>query len=223
MKRIAPSLLVLAALALAALPACKTMSSGELKASIEVLDYSSSWVSKYYQPWPPRLILVPQISFRIKNVGSKPLSYVNFNAVFQFKGDPENFGDAFMAAIRGQAVPPGGTSDLIVLKTQFLENLPVRDHLLLGSLINDIDPQFTRAQGNDLRGAPGYDPDANSGSLDEFEAMTIFDIKHLRLDPVVIVNNPAIGEYAVHIQQQQPYFGKPVLHQTTPDLSRSCR
>ncbi|MBN2265947.1 MAG: hypothetical protein JW775_09050, partial [Candidatus Aminicenantes bacterium] len=73
MKRIAPSLLVLAALALAALPACKTMSSGELKASIEVLDYSSSWVSKYYQPWPPRLILVPQISFRIKNVGSKPL------------------------------------------------------------------------------------------------------------------------------------------------------
>ena len=91
------------------------MSSEELKGSIEVLDYTSSWVSKYYQPWPPRLILVPQISFRIKNIGTKPLTYVNFNAVYQFKGDPENFGDAFMAAIRGKAVPPGGTSDLIVL------------------------------------------------------------------------------------------------------------
>jgi hypothetical protein len=117
MKRIAPSVLALAVLALAVLPACKTVSSDELKASIEVLDYSSSWVSKYYQPWPPRLILVPQISFRIKNIGTKPLTYVNFNAVYQFKGDPENFGDAFKAAIRGKAVPPGGTSDLIVLKS----------------------------------------------------------------------------------------------------------
>jgi len=117
MKRFAPAVLVLAALALAGLPACKTMTSEELKSSIEVLDYSSSWVSKYYQPWPPRLILVPQISFRIKNIGAKPLTYVNFNAVFQFKGEAENFGDAFMAAIRGKAVPPGETSDVIVLKS----------------------------------------------------------------------------------------------------------
>ncbi len=117
MKRFAPSVIVLAALALAVFPACKTMSSDELKGSIEVLDYSSSWVSKYYQPWPPRLILVPQIKFRIKNIGPKPLTYVNFNAVFQIKGDPENFGDAFMAAIRGKAVAPGATSDLIVLKS----------------------------------------------------------------------------------------------------------
>lgn len=117
MKRLAPSVVVLAALALAALPACKTMSREDLKASIEVVDYSSSWVSKYYQPWPPRLILVPQISFRIKNIGAKPLTYVNFNAVYQFKGDPENFGDAFMAAIRGRAVEPGQTSDPIVLKS----------------------------------------------------------------------------------------------------------
>src|SRR5512136_2991493 len=117
MKRTLTSLAVLAFAALAVLPACKTMSSEELKSSIEVLDYTSSWVSKYYQPWPPRLILVPQIKFRIKNIGAKPLTYVNFNAVYQFKGDPENFGDAFMAAIRGKAVPPGGTSDLIILKS----------------------------------------------------------------------------------------------------------
>lgn len=117
MKRFAPAVLVLGALALALMPACKAMSRDELKSSIEVIDYTSAWVSKYYQPWPPRLILVPQISFRIKNIGTKPLSYVNFNAVYQFKGDPENFGDAFMAAIRGKAVPPGATSDLIVLKS----------------------------------------------------------------------------------------------------------
>jgi hypothetical protein len=138
MKRSAPSILVLAALTLAALPACKTMSSEELKASIEVIDYTSAWVSKYYQPWPPRLILVPQISFRIKNIGAKPLSYVNFNAVYQFKGDPENFGDAFRASIRGQAIPPGGTSDVIVLKS----NLGVEGKNLAGVRDN---PQWKQA------------------------------------------------------------------------------
>ncbi len=128
MKRYASFVLVLGVLALAVLAGCKVMSSEDLKNSIEVLDYTSTWVSKYYQPWPPRLILVPQISFRIKNIGLKPLSYVNFNAVYQFKGDPENFGDAFKAAIRGRAIPPGGTSDVIVLKS----NLGVEGKNLAG-------------------------------------------------------------------------------------------
>ena len=128
MKRSLSAVLACVALALAVLPACKTMSSDELKGSIEVVDYTSSWVDKYYQPWPQRLILVPQISFRVKNIGAKPLTYVNFNAVYQFKGDPENFGDAFMAAIRGKAIPPGGTSDVIVLKS----NLGVEGKNLAG-------------------------------------------------------------------------------------------
>jgi hypothetical protein len=139
MKRFAPSVLVLGALALAVLPGCKVMSSDELKNSIEVVDYTSAWVSKYYQPWPPRLILVPQISFRVKNIGAKPLSYVNFNAVFNFKGDPENFGDAFLAAIRSKAVPPGETSPVITLKS----NLGVDGKNLAGIRDN---PEWKQAQ-----------------------------------------------------------------------------
>jgi len=117
MKRYALSIVILGVLTLVVLPGCKIMSSEDLKNSVEVVDYTSTWVSKYYQPWPPRLILVPQISFRIKNVGPKPLNYVNFNAVFNFKDDPENFGDAFMAAIRGKAVPPGELSPVITLRS----------------------------------------------------------------------------------------------------------
>jgi hypothetical protein len=139
MKRTPASLAILGVLALAVLPGCKTMSSDELKASVEVLDYTSAWVSKYYQPWPERLILVPQISFRIKNIGPKPLNYVNFNAVYNFKGDPENFGDAFRAAIRGKAVPPGETSDLIVLKS----NLGVDGKNLAGIRDN---PEWKQAE-----------------------------------------------------------------------------
>ena len=117
MKRFALSVVILGVLALVVLPGCKTMSSEDLKNSVEVQDFTSSWVSKYYQPWPERLILVPQISFRIKNIGPKPLNYVNFNAVFNFKDDPENFGDAFKAAIRGKAVPPGELSPVITLRS----------------------------------------------------------------------------------------------------------
>ena len=139
MKRYVLPIAVLGLLALAVLPACRTMSSEELKSSIEVLDYSSAWVSKFYQPWPERLILVPQITFRIRNVGAKPLSYVNFNAVFNFKGDPENFGDAFLAAIRGKAVPPGETSPVVTLKS----NLGVDGKNLAGIRDN---PEWKQAE-----------------------------------------------------------------------------
>lgn len=101
--------------ALAVMPACRMTTPEELKNSIDVVDIETVWVSKYYQPWPPRLILVPQISFRVRNVGDKPLDYVNFNAVFKFKGDRENLGDAFLAAIRGKAIPPGEISPVITL------------------------------------------------------------------------------------------------------------
>ncbi len=46
MKRSGAFVLVLAILALAGLPACKNMSPDELRGTIEVTDYTSSWVSK---------------------------------------------------------------------------------------------------------------------------------------------------------------------------------
>lgn len=112
-------LLAASVLAVLFMSACESVPSDELKASIQVTDVDTKWISKYYQPWPPRLILVPVVSFRIKNVGSKPLKHVNFNAIFKFKGDPENLGDNFLAAIRNAAVDPGGMSEVITLKSNF--------------------------------------------------------------------------------------------------------
>ena len=99
--------------------ACKNVSIEELKQSMQLVDIETKWVSKFYQPWPPRLILVPAVSFRVKNTSSKPLTYINFNAIFGFKGEAENLGDNFLAAIRGKAVAPGETSDIIALKSNF--------------------------------------------------------------------------------------------------------
>ncbi len=117
MRKSAAVCLLLGALALAFQAGCKTMSQEELKGSLEIVDVQTKWVSKHYQPWPQRLILVPVISFRVKNLTAKPLAYVNFNAIFKFKGAQENMGDCFLAAIRGDGIPPGATSNVITLKS----------------------------------------------------------------------------------------------------------
>jgi len=97
----------------------KTITAEDLEASIEVVEMDTFWTDKYYQPWPPRLILIPAISFRVKNKTDRPLRYINFNANFRFMGDFENLGDAFLAAIRNDPVPPGETSDVIILKSNY--------------------------------------------------------------------------------------------------------
>lgn len=115
-----PAGLVILVLALSLLPACvKSMPPEELKAAIEVVDVQSKWVAKAYQPWPPKLTLVPSISFKIKNLSDKPLNYINFNAIFKFRDDQENLGDNFLAAIRKTPVLPGEMSPLITLTSNF--------------------------------------------------------------------------------------------------------
>ncbi len=121
MRKLAlPAGLVISALVLSFFPACvKTMSPEELKASIQVLDIQTKWVAKTYQPWPPKLTIVPSISFRIKNLSNKPVNYINFNAIFKFRDDQENLGDNFLAAIRKTPVLPGETSPVITLTSNF--------------------------------------------------------------------------------------------------------
>jgi hypothetical protein len=121
MRRALAAVAILAALGIALTPAAciKSMNSEELKASMEIQDVETKWVSKYYQPWPPRLILVPVLTFKVKNVSDKPLTYINFNAIYQAVGDKDNLGDSFRAAIRGTPVQPGETSEAISLQSNY--------------------------------------------------------------------------------------------------------
>lgn len=130
----------LAALAVALVPAagCKAPTPEEVKASLEVVDLQTKWVAKEYRQWPePKLVLVPKVEFRIKNLTSKPLKYVNFNAIFKKSlADLENLGDNFLAAIRNNPIPPGGVSDVISLKSNYgvegrnLDNFKVYPQML---------------------------------------------------------------------------------------------
>ena len=95
----------------------KSMPAEELKASIELIDIDTRWEKKYYQPWPPKLILVPAISFKIKNAGDKPLNYIYCNGIFKFVDENKNLGDNFVAGISGKSVMPGDLSDIISLQS----------------------------------------------------------------------------------------------------------
>lgn len=120
MKKIIVSALILTlAVATFFMPACKKMSTEELKNSMEIVDVETKWVAKEYRAWPPKLVLVPVISFRVKNISEKPLSYVNFNAIFKFQGETKNLGDSFLAAIRKKPVQPGELSSVITLKSNY--------------------------------------------------------------------------------------------------------
>jgi len=110
--------LVLVGLVLAT--ACTpTPTEKELKAAMQVVDMETRWVSKEYRAWPPKLVLVPAISFRVKNTSAKPLTYVNFNAIFKFKDDEENLGDNFLSGIGSKPLAPGELSPVIHMRSNF--------------------------------------------------------------------------------------------------------
>jgi len=105
---------------LAFLVACKTMTDEDVKSSMEIELLDTKWVAKEYKVWPnAKLTLVPTVTFRVKNVSPKPLTYVNFNGIFKNRDDVENLGDQFLAAIRNTPVLPGAWSDPITLKSNF--------------------------------------------------------------------------------------------------------
>ena len=99
---------------------CKGPTAEEIQAMIQLVDVQTKWVMKEYRQWPnPKLVIVPVVTFKVKNISSKPVAYMNFNAIFKEKEGQENVGDNFLAAIRKNPIPPGGTSAEITLKSNF--------------------------------------------------------------------------------------------------------
>ncbi len=90
----------------------------ELKESMKVVDVETMWVKKIYQPWPPKLTLVPAISFRIKNASEETIRYISFEAVFRFMDDTKTLGEGFLPGLPEGSIPPGETSDTILLKSR---------------------------------------------------------------------------------------------------------
>jgi len=88
-----------------------------IKDCIEIVGVETKWVKKYYQPRPPKLTIVPTISFRIKNVSEEALRKINFIAKFKFAGGGD-LGDCLLTTLEELPLLPGEVSDVITLMTR---------------------------------------------------------------------------------------------------------
>lgn len=85
----------------------------EIASSIEILDFDSKWIPStppakaMVKPW--EVFIAPTISFRVKNVGKKPLRYIAFNAVFVRKRTEMKLGTSYILTLR-EPLKPGEIS-----------------------------------------------------------------------------------------------------------------
>lgn len=96
------------------------MTQGELRASLEFFDIASQWkvTAQVNDEDFQGIILAPEVSFRLRNVSQKDLSYVFLLGVFRFMDTGKVIGEGYRMALR-QPLPPGASSERITLNAGF--------------------------------------------------------------------------------------------------------
>ena len=97
------------------------MTPAELKAAIELFDISSQWMvhDKIEEEDFKGIILVPEVSFRIRNVSKKELSYVFLLGVFRFMDTRQGDRRRLPHGPAPGAWPRGGRASRITLNAGF--------------------------------------------------------------------------------------------------------
>jgi len=78
------------------------LTADELKRSIQFFDISSQWIKKtdLKEDDFTGILMVPQISFRIRNNGKKEMSYISFLAVFRGLYEGRSMGEMLVTAFK---------------------------------------------------------------------------------------------------------------------------
>jgi hypothetical protein len=97
-----------------------SITPAELKAAVVLFDISSQWkvTEKVSDEDFQGIILAPEVSFRIRNVSKKDLSYVFLLGVFRFMDTGKVIGEGYRMTLR-QGLPPGGESGRVTLNAGF--------------------------------------------------------------------------------------------------------
>jgi len=98
----------------------KSMTADELKSSVEIFNISSQWIVKeeINDDDFKGIILVPEITFRVRNIGKVDLRYVFFLGVFRFLDTGKNMGEGYKMGIK-KSIKPGEESKPIKLAAGF--------------------------------------------------------------------------------------------------------
>lgn len=96
----------------------ESISEVELKRSVKFFDITSKWIEKekIQDENFKGIVMVPQISFRVKNIGKRKLKYISFLAVFRALYEGRSMGEGFITSFK-KPLNPGKQSKKIVLNS----------------------------------------------------------------------------------------------------------
>jgi hypothetical protein len=97
-----------------------TLSPEELVSSMEIFNIDSQWILSEELDTPEfkGIVLVPQISFQVRNIGKAELYYVFFLGVFRLLDRPKALGEGTFVAFK-KPLKPGEESERITLNSKF--------------------------------------------------------------------------------------------------------
>jgi len=104
------------ALALAlALLCCGCGHNFDVEKVLKITDVHTGWYDAGIYEGKNKL--VPSISLRLQNTSGESVENVQINAIFRRIGEPEAWGEHFVAAIDRQGIAPGQTGGSLVLRS----------------------------------------------------------------------------------------------------------
>ncbi len=88
----------------------------DVPTALQVTQVSSGWFDAGLDPLG-RNKLVPTVSFRLENVTSDTVQYLQLNAVFKRQNETEEWGNAFVRAVGTDGLEAGRTTEMLRLES----------------------------------------------------------------------------------------------------------
>ena len=95
--------------------ACGSSASQPITKLVEPVDVRTGWFDAGVENGMNKL--VPTVTLTLKNVSADPVANVQLNAVIRRVGETEEWGGAYQKVVGTEAIPPGGTTKPIVLRS----------------------------------------------------------------------------------------------------------
>jgi hypothetical protein len=110
----------------------------DIKTALQVTDDVSGWFDAGIVNGQNKL--VPTLSFKVKNVADRPVTYVSFNIVFKVVGDQQVLGESYLRGV--DSLAPGQTSTDFVGRSQLGYTSPEpRTQMLQHSQFKDVEAE----------------------------------------------------------------------------------
>jgi hypothetical protein len=127
---------------------CGTNASQPISKLVEPVEVRTGWFDAGVENGMNKL--VPTVTLVLKNVSPEPVANVQLNAVIRRVGEADEWGGAFQKVVGTEAIPPGGTTKPIVLRSNLgYTGIEPRAQMLKNSQFVDAHVQvFAKHGGN---------------------------------------------------------------------------